>query len=237
MYLVRGYESISEFAISSSESGLRRHAMGFIAPFRYAFSATRESVERVIPNSCMYRLIFIPKNWVVRARPDRPYHSPISEVLGRNAPRSCLSKPMAMPRSNIPDLTEFQAENRAEPPVAQPFMTLMNCKPVRPNFETIRSAAPADLLPPKANCMSCQARPESARALRTATTPCSMPETPSWRPNSCMPMPTITTSLMGETFRGEGERHYLFARLVDRQGEQGQRHRHPDPQEGRIILG
>ena len=52
--------------MSSSGIGLRRNAFGLRAPLRYALAATRARVSCEIPWSCMYRLIFIPKNLVVR---------------------------------------------------------------------------------------------------------------------------------------------------------------------------
>ena len=92
----------------------------------------------------------MPKNCVVRARPDCPYHSssPFAFRSTRNAPRSCLSNPTAIPTSYMPDSIELYAENSADPPVAQPFATLMNCRPVRPSFDTMTSAEPASWLPP-----------------------------------------------------------------------------------------
>src|SRR5215217_2743295 len=99
MYCVKGYDSIGDSSTSSADSGLRRHAMGLRDPLRKAFSETFASVDWLMPCSSMYRLIFMPKNWVVRARPEAPYQSPRPElfVFTRKAPRSCLSKPMAMP--------------------------------------------------------------------------------------------------------------------------------------------
>ena len=52
--------------MSSSGSGLRRKAFGFRPPLRKFFAATLASVSCEMPWSCMYRLIFIPKNLVVR---------------------------------------------------------------------------------------------------------------------------------------------------------------------------
>ena len=45
MYWVSGWLSIAEPAISSSDSGVRRHALGFSDPFRKALAATFASVE------------------------------------------------------------------------------------------------------------------------------------------------------------------------------------------------
>ena len=53
MYLVSGSLIIGAFMIVSRSTGLRRHAWGVMVPLRNAFSATRPSVVRVIPCSCM----------------------------------------------------------------------------------------------------------------------------------------------------------------------------------------
>ena len=52
----------------------------------------------------MYRWIFIAKNCVVSIRPVSPYQlpMPIDSGSALNAPRGCLSKPIATPRSNGP---------------------------------------------------------------------------------------------------------------------------------------
>ena len=132
------------------------------------------------------------------AKPDAPYQlpRPAPRVSTRNAPRSCLSKPIAIPRSKTPERIVLYAENKAEPPVAQPLATLMNCRPVNPSCDTMVSAAPAAAEPPKANWTSSHFTPASAQARRTAITPCSIPDTPSVRPNSCIPIPTMATSVL-----------------------------------------
>ena len=53
MYLVSGYDSMSASRISSSETGLRRHAIGFSAPLRNALAETLASDCLVMPYSCM----------------------------------------------------------------------------------------------------------------------------------------------------------------------------------------
>ena len=53
MYLVSGYDSIGDSLISAMLSGRRRHAIGFLDPLRYAFSATLARVGSVMPWSCM----------------------------------------------------------------------------------------------------------------------------------------------------------------------------------------
>ena len=126
-----------------------------------------------------------------------PYQSPSPALRcsTRNAPRSCLSKPIAMPRSNTPDLIVLNALNSAEPPVAQPFATLMNCKPVRPELRHhrvggagCRRAAEGEL-----HVVPLQTGSRRAHgARRSRPAPCRTRRRV--RPNSCMPMPTIATS-------------------------------------------
>jgi hypothetical protein len=53
MYCVSGWLIIGDEAISSSDSGVRRHAFGFREPFRKAFSATLASVEELMRCSRM----------------------------------------------------------------------------------------------------------------------------------------------------------------------------------------
>ena len=76
MYCVRGFASIGAPSISSSDSGLRRQAFSLSEPLRKALAATLASVLAVMPCSCMYRWIFMPKNCVVSMRPVSPYHLP-----------------------------------------------------------------------------------------------------------------------------------------------------------------
>ena len=106
MYCVSGCESIGPSSTSSSESGLRRQAFSFSEPLRKALTATLASVLAVMPWSCMYRWIFRPKNCVVSISPVSPYQSPRpqSAGFGSNAPRGCLSNPMAMTTSAAPAL-------------------------------------------------------------------------------------------------------------------------------------
>ena len=53
----------------------------------------------------MYRWIFNPKNCVVSMRPVSPYQlpMPIDSGSALNAPRGCLSKPIATPTSIAPE--------------------------------------------------------------------------------------------------------------------------------------
>ena len=96
----------------------------------------------------------------------------------------------------------------AEPPVAQPFLTLMNGTPVSPSTDTVVSALPAASEPPAAKSMSSQPRPASASAARAAMRGHLEARTrPSWRPNGWMPRPTIATSSCACPRRPERERH------------------------------
>ncbi|GIU88611.1 MAG: hypothetical protein KatS3mg009_3126 [Acidimicrobiia bacterium] len=76
-----------------------------------------------MPWSCMYLLIFIPKNLVVTKWPSSPYHDGQAYRRGSalNAPGRCLSIPMAMPRSWSPSRMVFAASVRALAAVAQPL--------------------------------------------------------------------------------------------------------------------
>ena len=118
---------------------------------------------------------------------------PIDSGSALNAPRGCLSKPIATPTSKAPERIVESAIVSALPPVAHPFQTLMNGSPLSPSSLTRVSASPPSRLPPNANWTSCQPMPASASARRAAWTACCRPETPSWRPNGWMPIPTIAT--------------------------------------------
>ncbi len=89
------------------------------------------------------------KNWVVTMNPRSPYHWGRPELAGSalNIPRGCLSKPTARPRSNWPEDTACTEAASALPAVAQPFITLMNCRPVSPSSFTSVSAVPEPSLP------------------------------------------------------------------------------------------
>src|SRR6476619_2474224 len=104
------------------------------------------------------------KNCVVSIRPVSPYQEPIphSSGSGLNAPGGCLSKPTTSASSASPAASIACAVVSAEPPVAQPFLTLMNGTPVRPSTDTDVSALPAASEPPAAKSISSQATPASA---------------------------------------------------------------------------
>src|SRR5580765_8721721 len=104
----------------------------------------------------MYRCSFAPKNCVVTISPISPYHAGSDQSAGSfwNAPRGCLSNPTTRPISYAPDCSVWNADTSDEPPVAQPFFTLMNGTPVGPRSATIVSALPASSLPPYANSTS-----------------------------------------------------------------------------------
>jgi hypothetical protein len=53
MYWVSGSATMAEPRMSSTASGLRRHAAGLRSPLRNALAATRASDASVIPCSCM----------------------------------------------------------------------------------------------------------------------------------------------------------------------------------------
>src|SRR3954471_18021787 len=108
------------------------------------------------------------KNCVVSIRPVSPYQDPRphSSGSGLNAPGGCLSKPTTSAISAEPATSIACAVVSADPPVAQPFETLMNGTPVSPSTDTIVSALPAASDPPAANSTSCHPRPASASAAR-----------------------------------------------------------------------
>src|SRR2546423_1025066 len=85
-------------------------------------------------------------------RPVSPYHEPMphSSGSGLNAPGGCLSKPTTRATSAEPAESIAWAVVRAEPPVAQPFLTLMKGTPVSPSTDTDVSAFPAASEPPAA---------------------------------------------------------------------------------------
>ena len=53
MYCVNGSAIIGASRIWSSDSAVRRHALGLMAPLRNAFAATFASTSREMPCSCM----------------------------------------------------------------------------------------------------------------------------------------------------------------------------------------
>ena len=95
-------------------------------------------------------MIFMAKNWVVTMKPRSPYHWGRPEMAGSalNMPRGCLSKPTARPEVELARTpTACTDAASALPAVAQPFITLMNCRPVRPSSFTSVSAVAAPSLP------------------------------------------------------------------------------------------
>ena len=78
--------------------------------------------------------------------------------------------------------------------VAQALNTSVNGIPVRPTMPTIASGLATVQLPPTANWMSFHSMPASASASRMASTPISMADLPSKRPNGCSPTPMMATS-------------------------------------------
>ncbi len=61
MYCRSGALTIGEARIASTLIGLRRQALGLRAPLSKFLAATRASVCSVMPWSCMYRMILVPK--------------------------------------------------------------------------------------------------------------------------------------------------------------------------------
>src|SRR5881227_1141164 len=120
------------------------------------------------------------KNCVVSIRPVSPYQepSPHSVGSGLNAPGGCLSKPTTSATSAEPDESIACAVVNAEPPVAHPFLTLMNGTPVRPSAATDVSALPAASEPPAAKSICSHDTPASASAARAATAAIESPDTP-----------------------------------------------------------
>ena len=180
MNWVSGWLTIFDARISFAVSGLRRHAFGLSAPLRNALAATSARVAELMPCSLMYRWIFMAKNWVVSIRPVSPYQRPRPQSSGSalNAPGGCLSKPTTRARSADPARSIAWAIVSAEPPVAQPFLTLTNGTPVSPSIATEVSALPAASLPPTAKSISGQLTPASVRAARAAATAICRPVTP-----------------------------------------------------------
>src|SRR6185312_8068260 len=79
-------------------------AFGLIAPLRKFFAATLARVAWEMLWSWMYLLAFIPKNLVVTNWPLLAYHCGSASLAGSsvNAPRGCLSNPIALPMSYLP---------------------------------------------------------------------------------------------------------------------------------------
>ena len=61
MYCRSGALTTGEARIASTLIGLRRQAFGFLAPLSKFFAETRANVCSVMPWSCMYRMILVPK--------------------------------------------------------------------------------------------------------------------------------------------------------------------------------
>src|SRR5690242_4725566 len=68
--------------------------------------------------------------------------------------------------------------------------------PDRPTMPTMASGLATVQLPPAAAWMSFHSTPASATAAKMASTPISMADLPSKRPNGCSPTPMIATSLV-----------------------------------------
>ena len=79
-------------------------------------------------------MAFMPKNLVVTNWPFSAYHCGRASLAGSsvNAPRGCLSSPMAMPMSYLPSRIVSAVCWMALAAVAQALNTLVNVMPVRP---------------------------------------------------------------------------------------------------------
>src|SRR5260370_25976560 len=119
----------------------------------------------------------------------------------------------------------------------------MNGRPVRPRSLTSVSAPPAAMLPPNAHCTSAQPIPASASAWRAANAPWARPDTPGWRPNGWMPIPTMATVTVDSDLLGrpgdrpEREGHDLRPVGVAAERDDGQLHLRADLQAERVGLG
>src|SRR6201997_1018516 len=179
----------------------------------------------------------MPKKCVVRYRPVRPYHGgrPATEGSAANAPRGCLSIPIAMVRSCSPVWMARAAMASAVPAVAQPLNTPRSGTPVSPSRPTIASGLYTSRLPTKPAWTCGQLTPASSSADRTASAAMSIADLPGNRPNGCSPTPMMTGSM--SILRGERERHDLGSVRRDAVGHDGHPHRLADSQPGRVRLG
>ena len=83
----------------------------------------------------------MPKNLVVTNCPFSAYHCGSASLAGSsvNAPRGCLSRPMAMPMSYLPSRIVSAVCWMADAAVAQALKTLVNVMPVRPTSRVTAS--------------------------------------------------------------------------------------------------
>src|SRR4029078_7903830 len=124
--------------------------------------------------------------------------------------------------------------------VAQALNTLVKGMPDSPTMPTIASGFATVQLPPVANWTSVHSTPASATAAKMASTPISMADLPSKRPNGCSTPPMMAASwVMCEAFRLnplEGECDDLFALAVWSEGRHSQFDLHAESKLGRIVL-
>src|SRR6185312_15999418 len=191
----------------------------------------------------MYLLAFMPKNLVVTNWPFCAYHCGSASFAGSsvNAPRGCLSMPMAIPMSYLPNRIVSAQTWVAVAAVAHALNTSVNGIPVRPTSRKTASGFDTSWLPPTPNWISFQAIPASSRAAWMASAPICIAVL-SNRPNGCRPTPMIATSFMRPTpssrsDRREGERHDLVAFLVGGKRHHRQLEIHAEPQLFGIVLG
>src|SRR6478735_9660328 len=184
----------------------------------------------------------MPKNWVVRYWPFSAYQLGMPTRAGSsvNAPRGCLSRPMAMPMSQSPNRIPSAQAFAALAAVAQALSTLVKGMPDSPTMPTIASGFATVQLPPVANWTSVHSTPASATAAKMASTPISMADLPSNRPNGCRPTPMIATSfvifgiLSGPA---RGERDDLAAIVVGGVRHHGQLDVHTELEFRRVVFG
>ena len=164
---------------------------------------------------------------------------PQSSGSGLNAPRGCLSKPTTSATSAAPETSIAWAVVSAVPPVAQPFLTLMNGTPVKPEIDTDVSALPAASDPPAAKSTSCQAMPASASA-RAGGDRAHLEARTRRRGGRTGWMPSaddrdVVVAAHSSSSTGRNANVSVPRRPGDR--DQRQLHRHADAQPGRIALG
>ena len=103
----------------------------------------------------------MPKKCVVRNSPACPYQSGSPETDGssENAPRGCLSSPIAIAMSASPSLIALAAIARDVAPVAQPVKTARPGTPVWPSRPTIPSGFLTSMEPAYSAWMSAHFTP------------------------------------------------------------------------------
>ena len=145
MYRVSGSLTMSAAAISSADIGSRRQAFGFSAPLRYAFSAT--TAARVACGDAVFAHVagdLGAEELGGDHQPGLAVSLGQAPVLRRRVERAARVFVEADREGDVggPERIALTAENSALPPVAQPFLTLVNGIPVKPSSATRVSASP-----------------------------------------------------------------------------------------------